>query len=74
MIYKNSKKCPYCGGNLKHYDYVNRKIKEEYGKFHYIHVERLICKQCNSIHRVLDSNIIPFKQYRSDIVDILHTL
>ena len=28
MIYKNSKKCPYCGGNLKHYDYVNRKIKE----------------------------------------------
>lgn len=68
MLYKNTKKCPNCGGKLKHYDYVNRKVKEEYGKSHYIHIERLICNNCGSVHRVLNPNILPFKQYRSDII------
>lgn len=60
--------CPFCGGDLKHYDYVRRIVRVEYGEIKWIMMERLICTRCGAKHRKIPSYLLPYKQYRKDII------
>lgn len=61
--------CKYCGGPLKHRDYVKRIIKTKGGEKRTIDVERLICKDCGRISRNLPGNLSPFKHYENDVIE-----
>lgn len=61
--------CPYCGGQLKHYDNVKRFIRSEFGKKEFIFVERRYCTACGRVHRVIPNDIYPYKQYRANIIN-----
>ena len=61
-------KCKYCGGYEKHYDKVIRYVKIEYGKKKKVILNRNKCTNCGRIHRVLPYFIMPYKQYRKDII------
>lgn len=61
--------CRYCGGELKHRDYVNRIVKTKGGAKQTIQVERLICKACGRIFRNLPENLSPFKHYENDVIE-----
>lgn len=54
---------------MVHRDYVKRKIKKGNNEVDWIFVERVICKKCNHIKRVLPDYIEPYKHYRKDIID-----
>lgn len=68
MTVCNTSKCPNCGGELKHYDSVNRVIKTKGGNKSYIKVRRLKCTICKKIHRNVPSYLIPYKHYDVDII------
>ena len=62
-------KCRICGLELKHYDYVRRLVRIEYGRRKKIFVERRYCKQCRTVVRVLPDTLYPYKQYERKIID-----
>ena len=61
--------CDKCGSTLKHRDYVKRIMKSENGVAEWIYIERLICCDCKSIHRQLPEDLLPYKHYRTDIIE-----
>lgn len=63
------KKCTICGGDLKHYDTVNRMLRRKGGRKEIVKVNRYRCIKCHSIHRKLPSCLYPYKQYETDIID-----
>lgn len=68
MIEKNDKICPKCGGELKYYDSVKRIVRTKGGISKTISLRRFKCKECNSIHREIPEDIMPYKQYEAEIV------
>lgn len=62
-------KCKRCGGELKHRDYVKRLVKTKGGEKNFIRVERMICKSCSSIFRILPEGLEPFKHYEKEVID-----
>lgn len=62
-------KCPDCGNELKHYDWVNRVLKTKRGEKQKILVERKYCKVCHKVHRVITEDIIPYKQYERPVIE-----
>lgn len=68
MIRENESKCPNCGGELKHRDYVIRYFKSKAGLKSKARIERKICKQCGKLHRVLPDYLLPFKQYEKELI------
>jgi hypothetical protein len=61
--------CPDCGGKSKYYDQVWRTVRSEYGKKERIQLERYRCLECRKIHRVLPEYLLPYKQFKADIVN-----
>ena len=61
--------CKVCGGELKHRDYVKRIVKTKGGEKEFIDVERMICKNCGRICRILPKNLSPFKHYENDVIE-----
>lgn len=68
MIQGYKLECPYCGGELKYYDQVNRMVKIENGNMKRIKIKRFKCKKCFKIHRLIPEEIFPFKQYDAEII------
>lgn len=60
--------CPDCGGEVKFYDVVNRRVLLEDRKVVYISVNRYRCKVCRKIHRVSDK-IVPYKHYSKETIE-----
>lgn len=68
MIEKNILTCPVCTGPLKYYDSVHRVLRAERRKTRKVKVRRLRCKDCGHIIREAPDYMLPFKQYRKDII------
>ena len=69
MVVKNDI-CPYCGGDLQKRGKVKRLIRGPYGKKSHIYVERYSCKKCGRWHRLIPNDILPYKQYLRDVVEM----
>ena len=68
MIKEDAKICPNCNGLLKHYDHVTRKIRSEYGKIEQRKIRRFKCVECGKVHRELPKNLMPYKQFTTEII------
>ena len=68
MVISNISKCPKCGCDLKHYDSVKRIVRTKGGGRYDVKVRRLRCIGCKGLHRELPENILPYKQYESEII------
>lgn len=68
MITNNESTCPYCGGEIKYYDSVNRIVRTKRRITKKIKIRRLRCLNCGAIHRELPDFIFPYKQYESEII------
>ncbi len=60
--------CPACGGPLNHYDGLKRKTRNEYGQVKQIYIQRYKCCNCGKVHRELPNSLLPYKQFRADII------
>lgn len=60
--------CEHCGNNLKYYDKVSRMVRTKNRIVSTIDVKRYKCSSCNCIHRKLPSNLLPYKQYSTEII------
>ena len=60
--------CMDCGGQIKYYDKVKRKLRIENGKTEIIYIKRYKCVNCGRIHRLLSADILPFKQYSARVI------
>lgn len=69
MVNKKDEFCPYCNGDLQPRGYIWRKIRIENGKIARRKIFRKSCKKCGRWHRVIPDDIIPYKQYRKDIIE-----
>ncbi len=69
MVVEGVKVCPYCRGELKHYDYVQRLVRTKGGKGEYVRIRRLKCSKCNKLHREIPNDIYPYKQYEAEIIN-----
>lgn len=68
MIKKGKNTCPICNGKLKYYDTVKRLVRTKNRKTKYIRIRRLRCTDCYRLHRELPNDILPYKQYESEII------
>ena len=68
MINVGNLLCPHCNNTLKYHDKVKRKLRTKHGVSNYIYIRRFKCKNCNSIHRELPENVLPYKHYELEIV------
>ena len=60
--------CEHCGNNLKYYDKVSRMVRTKNRRVSTIDVKRYKCSSCKRIHRKLPSNLLPYKQYSTEII------
>ena len=68
MVSDNETTCPKCGGELRYYDKVRRRVRGKYGAKTYIFIRRLHCIECGALHRELPAFIFAYKQYEAEIV------
>lgn len=68
MRKKNQLTCPECNGTSKHYDIVKRVVRSEKRKTRRVKIRRLKCVNCGHIHRETPNYLLPYKQYRKDII------
>lgn len=68
MVVYNISSCPNCGGDLKHYDSVQRLVRTTRGAKNRIRLRRFRCKDCNKLHRELPEYVLPYKHYEADII------
>ena len=69
MITDNKLICEKCGHQMKYYDKVSRIIRMKNRKSNWVKVPRYKCAACGHIKRDLPSNVYPYKQYESEIID-----
>lgn len=68
MITENTSLCPKCGGRLRYFDSVKRIIRTKARLTEWLDIRRLRCTDCNSLHRELPEDLLPYKQYESEII------
>ena len=68
MIINNITKCPICGGNLKHYDRVERVVRIKGGLTQKTKIKRVRCITCRKLHRELPDYLVPYKHYEAEII------
>lgn len=68
MITNERKSCPNCGGQLKHYDTVQRIVRTKGRRTDYVKLRRLRCSGCDALHRELPEFIFPYKQYEAEVI------
>lgn len=69
LIIYSDENCPKCQGKLRYYDCVKRITITKYRVKNKIAIKRFKCMTCNSIHREIPPEILPFKQYEKEIVE-----
>lgn len=62
-------KCGKCGSEMKHYDWVKRLVRRKGGEKEFIKIERMRCKNCGHVKRILPEDVKKFKQYEADIIN-----
>ena len=60
--------CPSCGGELKYYDKVPRRVLGAGRTAAYIKMRRFRCGGCGRVHRELRDDILPRKHYGAAVV------
>ena len=68
MVFGNDSNCPICNGRLKYYDRVKRIKRTKNRVTTYIYIDRVRCVKCNKIHRLIPTELIPYKQYESEVI------
>ena len=61
MVIFGNTECPKCSGQLIFYDNVKRILRHKRRDTEWIKLRRLRCINCNSVHRELTEDIIPYK-------------
>lgn len=70
MMYTKDKRCPICGGDLFHYDTLDRQVRTEFGRKEMFKIRRMRCRNCGYTHRELIRGVmIPYKQYHAEIIE-----
>ncbi len=65
---RDDKICPECNGLLKPYDHVTRSVRSGFGNIEHIRIQRYKCVKCKRIHRELPNYLVPYKQFKADII------
>ena len=68
MVSMNASICPKCGGELKHYDSVQRIIRTKARRTSWMRLRRLRCVKCGTFHRALPEVLFPYKQYEAEVI------
>lgn len=68
MVFVNDINCPICSGRLKYYDRVKRIKRTKNRVTTYIYIDRVRCVKCNKVHRLVPIELIPYKQYESEVI------
>ena len=68
MVSMNASICPKCGGELKHYDSVQRIIRTKARRTSWMRLRRLRCVRCGTFHRALPEVLFPYKQYEAEVI------
>lgn len=68
MVYINWNACPKCGGKLKYYDSVQRRVRTKGRAVELLEVRRLRCAACGALHREIPDSIFPYKQYEAEVI------
>lgn len=68
MVLGDKSICPGCGGQLKHYDTVERIVRTKGRRTVRTKIRRLHCTRCGAFHRQLPEGLLPFKQYEAEVV------
>ena len=68
MVIFGNTECPKCSGRVIFYDNVKRILRHKRRDTEWIKLRRLRCINCNSVHRELTEDIIPYKQYEAEII------
>lgn len=68
MITNHELTCPCCGGKLKLYDTVQRKVRTKGRVTQRVTIRRFKCVNCGTMHRELPDYIFPYKQYEAEII------
>ncbi len=63
------RECPLCKGRLVVRDTVDRHYRNEEGEKVWFRIRRLRCKECGKLHRELPDILLPYKHYRSEIIE-----
>lgn len=68
MITKDTSICPKCGGQLRYFDTVKRIVRTKARTTKWIEIRRVRCTVCGSLHRELPEELLPYKQYETDVI------
>ena len=68
MVKEGELYCPDCGEKLHKYDTVTRILKTKHGLNTKIKMNRVYCKKCHKVHRVIPADVIPYKQYEKEMI------
>ena len=68
MVSDDTTVCPLCGGTLKYYSTVKRKVKRGNDLVANVYLPRLRCMSCGKEHRALPSFVLPYKHYDATII------
>ncbi len=68
MVTNDRAVCPKCGGELRHYDTVDRIVRTKARRTEWIKLRRLRCVKCRTLHRVLPDTLFPYKQYEAEVI------
>ena len=68
MIKSGETNCPDCHGELKYFDCTKRIMRTKYRKTEWVIIKRFKCKKCGKTHRELPDDILPFKQYETELI------
>lgn len=68
MVKEGDEYCPVCGDKLRKYDKVKRILKTKHGLKTEIIIDRVYCKRCKKVHRVIPEEIMPYKHYEKEMI------
>ncbi len=61
--------CPICTGKLSGYDHRKRIVKNSNGEKETYLIRRLKCKNCHKLHTEIPDFILPYKQYKAEVIE-----
>lgn len=68
MIPSGNLLCPCCAGRLIYFDTVKRKLWTKHRKKQIVYIPRYRCPACNTVHRALPENVVPYQRYEAELI------
>ena len=68
MIRVGVRVCPKCGGDLKYYDTIRRKVLSKRRVCTKLYIRRFQCLGCGALHNEIPEVIFPYKHYEAEII------